>query len=139
MTEDQIILIRRSWGMLQPDAPQAGHLLYEKLFATLPQVRHFFKDDVDEQACKLAALITFVVSKLHRFPDIFPDLLAIGEKHKHYHIPEAWYDAVGNCLVQTIKESTGSSWNTLTEEAWTVLYNELKSKVLEGAQLKTDE
>jgi hemoglobin-like flavoprotein len=134
MTDEQIILIQQSWDELKPEARQIGRSMYDKLFIALPHVRQMFKEDVNEQACKLAAVVTFVVSKLHRFSDIFPDLRSIGEKHKGYHIPEAWYDVVGNCLVDSIKEGTGSGWNQQKEDAWLALYAELKKRVQEGQQ-----
>jgi nitric oxide dioxygenase len=134
MTEEQILTIRQSWEMVKPGAKQVGRSLYDKLFVALPHVRHMFDEDINQQACKLAAVISFVVTKLHRLEDIFPDLRSIGSKHAHYHIPLAWYDVVGQCLVDAIKDESGREWNAGVEETWFGLYNILKEQMLLGQQ-----
>lgn len=134
MTEEQKIIIRQSWEKVKPGAKQIGRSLYDKLFVGLPHVRHMFDEDINQQACKLAAVVSFVVTKLHRLEDIFPDLRNIGAKHAHYHIPLAWYDVVGQCLIDTIKEESDASWDGTTEEAWVRLYSILKEQVLLGQQ-----
>ena len=93
-----------------------------------------FNDDIDQQSCKLAALVTFVVTKLHRLEDIFPDLRNIGFRHKPYHIPVAWYDIVGQCLINAIKDESIASWNNKVEETWLRLYNILKEQILLGQE-----
>ncbi len=134
ITEEQILLIRESWEKVKPGAKQIGWNLYDKLFVKLPGVRHMFDADINQQACKLAAVVSFVVTKLHRLEDIFPDLRNIGLKHANYHIPLDWYDVVGQCLIDTVKEASGKSWNGQMEVAWFRLYNVLKEQVLLGQQ-----
>jgi nitric oxide dioxygenase len=134
MTDEQILIIRQSWEKVKPGAKQIGQALYDKLFVKLPHVRHMFNEDVNQQACKLAAVISFVVTKLHRLEDILPDLKSIGLKHTNYHIPLAWYDVVGECFINAIKEESGTSWNSHIEDSWVRLYNVLKEQVLLGQQ-----
>jgi nitric oxide dioxygenase len=134
MTEEQILTIRHSWEKVKPGAKQIGRSLYDKLFLELPHVRHMFNEDINQQACKLAAVVSFVVTKLHRLEDIFPDLRNIGSKHARYYIPLAWYDIVGQCLVNAIKEESDASWNQEIEDTWLMLYNILKDQMLLGQQ-----
>lgn len=134
MTEEQIQTIRDSWERVRPAARQIGRSLYDKLFEKLPHVRHMFNDDINQQACKLAAVMSFVVGKLHRLEDIFPDLRHIGAKHADYHIPLAWYDVVGRCFIDAIKDESGNSWTTEMEDTWLRLYTILKEQMLLGQQ-----
>jgi hemoglobin-like flavoprotein len=134
MTEEQIVIIRQSWEKVKPGARQIGRSLYDKLFVALPHVRHMFDEDINQQACKLAAVVSFVVAKLHRLEDIFPDLKSIGSKHEKYNIPLAWYDVVGQCLIDAIKEESRDSWNDHIGDTWLTLYNILKEQMLLGQQ-----
>jgi hemoglobin-like flavoprotein len=136
MTQEQITIIRQNWDVLKPDAKQVGYLLYEKLFTDAPFLRPMFDEDITNQACKLAAVISFVVSKLHRLEDIFPDLQDIGAKHNQYNIPEHWYDVIGQCLITTLKDESGSMWNKEQEMAWLSLYSVLKEQMLLGQKRK---
>jgi hemoglobin-like flavoprotein len=136
MTQEQIFIIRQSWDVLKPDAKQVGLLLYEKLFTDAPFLRPMFDGEIYNQACKLAAVISFVISKLHRLEDIFPDLRDIGAKHSQYNIPEHWYDIIGQCLIAALKDESGSMWSKEQETAWLSLYAVLKEQMLTGQNRK---
>jgi methyl-accepting chemotaxis protein len=132
LTHKQVLILRQSWEKLRPGSRRLTQALYERLFVQLPQVRHLFAEDMHEQSCKLAAVINFVMGKLHRLEDIFPDLRDIGKKHSAYAIPIEWYDAVGNSLVAEIKLSLTEDWDAELEEAWTALFQVLKRWVWDG-------
>jgi methyl-accepting chemotaxis protein len=132
LTHKQVLILRQSWEKLRPGARRLTQALYERLFVQLPQVRHWFGEDLHEQSCKLAAVINFVIGKLHRLEDIFPDLHDIGKKHGNFPIPIEWYDAVGQCLVTEIQVSLLAEWDSELEEAWTNLYSILKEQVWKG-------
>lgn len=132
MTELQIQLIQQQWEWLKPDAKIIGRSLYNKLFVAAPFIRHLFNDDITEQSCKMAAVITFVVSKLHRLNDILPDIRDIGAKHSRYVIPSVQYDLIGNCLMETLRESTGDKWTIELQGAWITLYEILKTNMIEA-------
>lgn len=132
LTHKQVLILRHSWEKLRPGSRRLTQALYERLFMQLPQVRHWFAEDMHEQSCKLAAVLNFVIGKLHRLEDIFPDLRDIGQKHSAFKIPIEWYDAVGDCLVTEIKLALSAEWNPEYQEAWTDLYSILKERVWEG-------
>jgi hemoglobin-like flavoprotein len=132
MMQEQIAILKASWATVKPENKRIGFLLYEKLFSTAPFLRVMFDGDITTQACKLVAVISFVISKLHRIEDIFPDLQDIGAKHKQYRIPDNWYDVVGNCLVEALKEESGNTWNDDIEGEWRELYRLLKAQMQEG-------
>lgn len=134
MTEEQIHLVRESWEQLKPTSRQIGRSLYDRLFVALPVAKHLFDEDIHQQACKLAAVISFVITKLHRIEDIYPDLRNVGGMHSKYDIPFDWYNIVGNCLVASIKDGMGTQWTEKLEEAWNSLYDILREKVWEGQQ-----
>lgn len=132
MTEEQIVILRKSWTEVKPENKRIGFLLYEKLFEAAPFLRAMFDGNISTQACKLVAVISFVISKLHRIEDIFPDLQDIGNKHSEYQIPDKWYNVVGNCLIEALKEESGNTWNKDKEKQWRELYNILKEQMQSG-------
>lgn len=132
LTHRQVLILYQSWDQLRPHSRQLTQALYERLFVQLPQVRHWFAEDMHEQSCKLAAVLNFVIGKLHRLEDIFPDLRDIGRKHSSHKIPIEWYDAVGDCLVTEIKLALSAEWNPEYQEAWLKLFTILKERVWEG-------
>lgn len=130
MTNQQIEIIRQSWALVQPISKQAGMLFYNKLFTMAPGVRHLFKDDISEQADKLMVILGYVVSKLYKMEELVGDVQKLGARHNAYGAQPAHYEAVGQCLIATLREGLGSAWNAETENAWTVAYNALKNLMI---------
>lgn len=130
MTKQQIELIERSWSAVQPMRTQAGMLFYRKLFESAPAVRHLFKDDITEQANKLMVILGYVVSKLHRMDELLPEVKKLGARHNGYGTEPAHYEIVGHCLISTLKEGLGTSWNAEIQDAWVIAYNTLKNVMI---------
>ena len=107
MTIQEINLIRNSWLLVKPIQSAAGLIFYDKLFMAAPTIRHFFKDDIHDQAGKLMAILGFVVSKLDNLDSILMDVQKLGERHNKYGAKKEHYDVVGNCLIETLAEALG--------------------------------
>ena len=134
MTQQQITLVQKSWELVKPIAKQAGLSFYEKLFIAAPGIRHLFKEDVTEQSGKLAMMLNFVVTKLHRLDDIKDEIHKLGVTHHQYGAKSEHYDLVGRCLLETLQEGLGNKWDDELRDAWTVVYTELKETMLKAQQ-----
>jgi hemoglobin-like flavoprotein len=130
MTHQQIKLVQESWSQVLPIAKQAGLIFYDKLFIAAPGIRHLFKPDISEQANKLVTILGYVVSKLNKMEELLPEVRRLGERHNQYGAEPAHYEVVGQCLVATLKEGLGSSWNADVQDAWITAYNTLKSVMI---------
>lgn len=135
MTTKQIELVQASWEQVKPIAKEAGHLFYVHLFATAPQIRHLFKEDISEQAAKLVRMLSYIVSMLKRIEDIGPDVDRLAAAHNTYGAKPEYYDIVGACLIKTLKDGLGTQWNEELEGAWVAVYTALKDAMI-AAQLK---
>lgn len=138
MTNKQIELIQGSWDMVLPIADQAGTLFYQKLFDAAPGVRALFKQDIQEQSMKLMRMLSYIVSKLNRLDDIMDDITHLAASHNKYGALPEHYDVVGNCLIETLRDGLGSSWNNELEEAWLTVYQIIKTTMIsaQNQQLK---
>jgi len=132
MTAQQILLIQTSWGKIQPLAQQAGELFYKKLFASEPLIRHLFKSDLREQACKLTAMLNHIVNNLQRHDDIAKDIYKLGQRHTGYGAQPEHYAVVGECLLVTIADGMGNEWTPALREAWQEMLNWLFKEMLRG-------
>lgn len=129
----QTQLIQQHWLQVKENSKTVGRSLYDKLFYKAPFFRHLFNEDINEQSCKLAAVINFVVSKLHRLDDILTDIRDIGRKHQQYRLSENDYKIVGDCLIAAIKEYNVELWNEPLENAWKDLYQVLMLTMLDAS------
>lgn len=130
MTQEQITLVQQSWQTVLPAAKQTGLLFYQKLFAAAPQLRTLFGADVGPQANKLVTVLGYLVSKLNRMDELLPEVEHLGRRHNAYGTQPAHYEAVGQCLVATLKEGLGNNWTPEMQNAWITAYNTLKNVMI---------
>lgn len=125
MTNRQIQLIQESWEKMKPVSRSLVARFYQDLFDEAPEYREMFKEDLTVQSAKMAAMLQFIVGKLSRFEDILYDIRALGESHQGYGLDQAAYDITGRCLLQSMAETIPDHWDSETEQAWLLAYNEI--------------
>jgi len=130
MTNDQIQLVKNSWGQVTPIANEAGELFYKNLFEAAPEVRSLFKTDVKDQSKKLIAMLSTVVSKLDNLDAIIGEVKALAKRHNKYGTQPEHYAVVGQSLIKTLKTGLAGKWNQETEEAWLAAFT-----ILSGAMI----
>jgi len=132
MRKHQIELIQSSWQTIQPMAQQAGENFYKKLFASEPLVRHLFKNDLKEQACKMTAMLGYIINNLEREELITREIHKLGSRHNGYGAQPEHYAVVGECLLAAMAEGLGNAWTTELKEAWQAMLNWLFEEMIRG-------
>jgi hemoglobin-like flavoprotein len=133
MTPEKIALVRDSFARVQPIAPQAAALFYDRLFAVAPEVKPLFKGDMTEQGKKLMATIAVAVTALDRLPSILPVIEALARRHVGYGIKPEHYDIVGGALLWTLEQGLGPAFTPETKEAWAQTYDVLATAMKAAA------
>ena len=134
MTDEQIALIQASWAQVEPIADTAAQIFYERLFATAPEVRSMFPDDLSEQRRKLMATIGMVVKGLPRLAQVVPNVRALGRRHAAYGVRPEQYAVVGNALLWTLEQGLGEGFTEAHASAWAEAYGLLADTMLAGAE-----
>lgn len=132
MTAQQILLIQSSWKNIQPLAQQAGELFYKKLFASEPLLRHLFKADLREQAVRLTAMLSHVISNLHRWELVSRDIYKLGQRHNGYGAQPEHYAVVGECLLVTMADGLGKAWTPELRDAWQGMLSRVFDEMMRG-------
>ena len=131
MTQEQVKLIKESWDrVLQLDQAVVGQLFYDRLFETAPQVKSLFRAPVTEQSKKLLAMISYVISRLDRLPDISSELEKLAKRHVQYGVKDEHYAIVGSALLWSLKVALGPRWDNELKQAWTTCYETLAGAMM---------
>jgi hemoglobin-like flavoprotein len=133
MTDEQIALIQTSWAQVEPIADTAAQIFYERLFATAPEVRPMFPDDLTEQRRKLMATLGMVVKALPKLAQIVPNVQALGRRHAAYGVAPEHYAIVGSALLWTLAPGLGESFTDAHAAAWAEAYGLLADTMQPGA------
>ena len=135
MNDHTIQLVKESFDLVEPIAPQAAALFYAKLFALDPSVKPLFRGDMIVQGERLMQMIGVAVSKLGQPEVLMPALQALGQRHVGYGVRDAHYDSVGIALLATLRQGLGVAFTDEVEEAWTSVYGVIASTMKAAAKV----
>lgn len=134
MTPTQIGLVRETFALVQPIAPQAAELFYANLFAADPSLRTLFRGDMEHQGERLMAMIGNAVGLLERPQVLLPVLRSLGARHGAYGVDASHYGTVGGALLKTLGQGLGAAFTPDAQQAWTVCYGVIAETMQAGAR-----
>jgi len=134
MTGEQIKLVKKTFGKIEPITDQAAALFYAKLFDQAPNLRRLFKIDMKDQGRKLMQVITVAVDSLERIDELTPQLRALGARHVDYGVVDGDYEAVGEALLWTLEKALSRDFTPPARAAWAAVYNLLAETMKEGSR-----
>jgi len=133
MNEHTITLVRESFDLIEPIAPQAGEMFYANLFEADPSLQHLFKGDMAAQSAKLMQMVALAVAKLDEPEALVPVLQVLGQRHAGYGVRPEHYDTAGAALLKTLYQGLGVAYNAEVEEAWVEVYALVAGTMKEAA------
>jgi hemoglobin-like flavoprotein len=135
VNEHTIQLVRDSFDLVEPIAPQAAALFYANLFAADPSVKPLFRGDMVQQGERLMTMIGLAVAKLDDLDVLIPALQGLGQRHAGYGVRDAHYDSVGSALLKTLQQGLGVAFTDDVEAAWVEVYGVMASTMKEAAKI----
>lgn len=139
MQPSQIQLVRETFELVRPIAPQAAELFYTNLFAADPALQGLFRGDMQQQGERLMAMIGNAVGLLERPRVLLPVLRTLGARHAGYGVVDGHYDTVGGALLQTLEQGLGAAFTPEARMAWTACYTLIADGMKAGARKQEPE
>lgn len=133
MTAEQIRRLRKSFRLLGREAELAAPLFYEQILALNPDLKPFFKTDVELQAMKLMEMLGGALDLLDWPSELEQTLEELGARHAEYGFRPRHYPVVGTALIGMLERVLGEEFSLETRQAWVALYHLVASKMLSGA------
>jgi hemoglobin-like flavoprotein len=133
MTPRQIELVQHSLNMIGPNLESVAMTFYDRVFEVNPSLRHMFRGPREDQARKLAHVLTLVVRGLSRPQQILGAVEDLGRRHVAYGVRPEHYDAIGDALLWTLHTGFGDAFIPEMREAWTCAYQFLSSTMQRAA------
>lgn len=130
----EIALVRTSFALVEPIAPQAAALFYANLFGADPSLRPLFRGDMQAQGQKLMQMIAAAVSLLDKPAQLLPVLRQLGSRHGGYGVHDAHYDTVGAALIKTLEQGLGEAFTADTRGAWLNVYGLISRTMMDAAR-----
>ena len=135
MDEYTTQLVKESFDLVEPIAPQAAELFYANLFALDPSLQKLFKSDMVAQGEQLMKMIGAAVGLLGQPQTLMPVLQKLGRRHADYGVRDEHYDTVGAALLATLQQGTGVAFTPEVREAWVDVYGVIARTMKEAARV----
>ena len=125
MTPEQMVLVQKSFRLVEPIADTAAELFYKRLFELDPSLRVLFPEDLRAQRRNLMQMLTIAVRGLRRLDAIVPAIQALGRRHAGYGVRPEHFDTVGAALLWTLAQGLGPAFTPEVRDAWVAVYGVL--------------
>ncbi|HET7793892.1 MAG TPA: globin family protein [Rhizobacter sp.] len=135
MDEYTAQLVKESFDLVEPIAPQAAELFYANLFALDPSLQSLFKSDMVVQGERLMKMIGVAVGLLDKPQLLVPALQSLGRRHADYGVRDEHYDTVGSALLTTLQQGIGVAVTPEVREAWIEVYGVVSQTMKEAARV----
>jgi hemoglobin-like flavoprotein len=135
MTNDQVILIQRTWQQMMPASEDIARTFYQLLFNQHPELARLFPADFQLQVDKMAATIETIVSSLDRLDLLLPQVQLMGIRHAYYRVKLEHYAPVREAMLEAFKQHLKDQWTDELATAWEQAYD-LLAHTMQEAQAR---
>ena len=132
MNDHTIALVRESFDLIEPIAPQTGATFYANLFEAEPELQRLFKGDPAERGAELMQMVALAVARLDEPELLLPVLQTIGQQHAGQGVGAVPSETLLAALLKTLYQGLGVAYNAEVEEAWADVYGVLAAKMKEA-------
>ena len=136
MNDHSIQLVRETFDLLEPIAPQAAALFYANVFAADPSLTPLFKGDMASQGDRLMNTLAMAVGRLDEPEVLVPVLRGLGQRHAGLGVRDEHYATFGVALLSTLRHDLGVAFTPEVEEAWAQVYGAAAGTMQEAARAR---
>lgn len=116
-----------------PISDQIAALFYGRLFEIYPEVKLYFKGDMEAQGKRLMMMIGMAVNSLDNLEPLIGAIQDSGKRHAQYGVKDEDYDKVADALIWTLEQGLGDAFTDEVKGAWVNTYSALASVMKAGA------
>ena len=133
MTPEQTELVQKTWEQLRPCHEAAAELFYGRLFECHPELREYFRSDMQRQRRMLVKMLDVAVAGLDDLDALVAPLERLGAAHVGYGVRDEDYDKVGAALLWTLEQGLEDDFTEATAEAGATAYGTLAGVMKAGS------
>ncbi|MQA96218.1 MAG: flavohemoprotein [Streptosporangiales bacterium] len=104
------------------------------MFSRHPEVRAIFPPMMDIQRDRFLVALGRIVAGAARPQALGRYLAGLARDHRKHGVRPEHYDAVGGCLLATLREHLGEGWDERVERAWVTAYQHVSSVMIAASE-----
>ncbi len=132
---DAVLIVQSSFETVHRRREEAAELFYQLLFEVDPGTRQLFTStDMKTQGNMLMSMLAAAVRGLDHLEELIPVVADLGRRHAGYGVQVKHFDSVEQALLETVQRMLGERFTLDVRLAWTRIYNQLASIMIEAMQ-----
>jgi hemoglobin-like flavoprotein len=149
MSPDQFAGLRKFLDCVEPKLPQAVAIMYCRLLEAMPEARHLFKGDLQEQQTRYHAILREIVKltrSCHLWPvrafegtASIPAIDRLGSFHSCLGVTQEHYGKMTTVLVGCFKEYCPEEFTPDAEEALAFIFDVLAKASTGACMIRPEE
>lgn len=132
MTPEQVTMVQRTTDRLRPRMDGVADDFYARLFASRPDLRPLFPDDLTAQRQKFSDELTAIVAAIPDFARFRKRARDLGARHRGYGVRPSHYAIVRTALIAALA-AADPEWDDATRAAWRSAYD-LVAELMQSAR-----
>lgn len=133
LTPEEIHRLRSSFFEFIPVSQELSQTFYARLFENHPEVRAYFKSDMQSQQDKLVDTLAVVLDTLERTDKAEGILTSLGERHVNYGVTPELYAYVEVAFLELVAQYAKPEERDELEALWSKLMNFVSITMQKGA------
>ena len=118
MTNEQVLLVRRSFQALTPQRNRLAGIFFAQLFVREPSLRPVFRGDLRAHGLELFDGLSAIVDSLHRLYPIVPALEWLAVQSARRGLGERHHSAIAEAMLAAFRDGLGEDFTPDVERAW---------------------
>jgi hemoglobin-like flavoprotein len=133
MTPEQVNLVTQSFDKMWPIRRELAVKFYDRFFATTPDARRLFPDNMERLHLKLMDTVAAIVGALENRALLQSIINHTARHHAQFGVNSSQYAAFGKALIWSLEQQLGSEFSSELRQAWIELYETVQTEMIKTA------
>eukprot|EP00186_Timspurckia_oligopyrenoides_P000144 CAMPEP_0182446272 /NCGR_PEP_ID=MMETSP1172-20130603/4098_1 /TAXON_ID=708627 /ORGANISM="Timspurckia oligopyrenoides, Strain CCMP3278" /LENGTH=505 /DNA_ID=CAMNT_0024642181 /DNA_START=177 /DNA_END=1694 /DNA_ORIENTATION=+ len=126
--------VSESWAMLVRNRVKVAQAFYGLLFERYPEFRSMFPPALNTQFKHFTMTLEYLVKNLWNMEEVESTVRSLGRRHATYGVNPESFDAIGVCLLDTLKGALGDDAPKYAYQGWASVYAKVAGIAKEGCE-----
>jgi len=133
LSDREIDLIRAGFRELRSDIQPRSEAFYAAFFRRAPELRPMFREDLSGQGMRFMSTLAVLLDHLNDPETLAERYADLGRSHRALGVKAAYFEVMGEALIETLQGALGEAFTPETEEAWRKAYGQFSLAVMAAA------
>ena len=134
VSKREIGLLRESFDAIRPEIEDASVAFYERFFARAPELRSFFRTDIEDQGMRFMSAVGTILDRFGDPEAAGETITRLGEGHAALGVQPEHFQPMRAALIETFEHVLGDRFTDAHAAAWGKAFDEIAAGMIATGQ-----